>query len=82
MSFWEHFASQSAQAIFSWGVALGATMGLGGGAGFITLMHYWPAPYDDSEYWAAIYDCVQDRLKNTDCVGKRRTRKAKEQVTA
>lgn len=71
---WEKFASDIAQHAFSVGVALGATMGLGGGAGIITFLHHMPPPFADQVWYGAIYDTLQDRIKNMDRVGARRER--------
>jgi hypothetical protein len=73
---WQQILSDAAQHGFAWGAALGATLGLGGGAGLITFLHYMPAPYTDQHWYGAVFDALQDRVKNMDRVGQRRERKA------
>jgi hypothetical protein len=35
-----------------------------------------PAPYTDQHWYGAVFDALQDRVKNMDRVGQRRERKA------
>lgn len=74
---WQQLALDFANHAFGSGVAFGATLGLGGGAGFITLLHYWPPPFEDQPHYGAIWDAMQDRVKNVDRVGARRPRPEK-----
>lgn len=78
MNSFEQLGLAMANHAFSVGVALGASLGLGGGAGIITFLHHMPAPYKDQEWMGAIYDTLQDRIKNMDRIGVRRERPAKQ----
>ncbi len=77
----------AAQFAFEWGLipqymaehllVVGAALGLGGGAGIVTFLHYCPAPYEDQQWLGAIFDSLQDRAKNMGRVGSRRQREPK-----
>lgn len=71
---WQQIGVDLANHAFGSGVALGAALGLGGGAGVITFLHHMPAPYEGQAWLGAIYDTMQDRVKNMDRVGMRRER--------
>lgn len=81
---WQQIGQTVVEHTFAAGLAIGGTLGFGGGAGFITWLHYMPAPYEDQVWYGSFFDMIQDRVKNMDRIGARRPRpnKLKEETAS